>query len=69
MRRNMLQDPLFTWVFYVLPVSIGIVTKYLILKGKSEDEYPKWSNFIFYYMVISVSFWIFVSFSRANGII
>ena len=60
----MLQDPLFTWVFCVIPLLIGFINKYFIMKGKDEEEYPKWSAFIAYYLAGSILFWGIVSFAR-----
>ena len=58
----MLQDPLFTLVFCVIPLLIGYINKHWIIKDK--DEYPRWCDFISYYMAISVVFWGIVSFAR-----
>ena len=65
----MLQDPLFTWVFCVLPILIGLINKYFIMKGKDEAEYPKWCAFIGNYIAGSVIFWGAISVARLEGII
>ena len=68
-RKKMLQEPLFTWIFCVIPFLLGFINKYWIMRGKWEDEniYPRWNAFVSYYIAGSILFWSIISFGRLEG--
>ena len=65
---KMLQEPWFTWIFFVIPFAVALICKYWLMREIWDEDCPsKWRDFVNYYMAGSVLFWGIISFGRLQG--
>ena len=65
----MLQEPWFTLIFCVIPFVVLSICKYWLMREiwDKEDCPSKWADFVNYYAVGSILFWVIISFGRSQG--
>lgn len=67
---KMLQEPWFTWIFCVILFAVMLTCKYWLMRETwDKDCRSKWRDFVSYYSIDSILFWVITTFSREYGII